>query len=320
MRSQLLEVLPDFPQSMPFTAVSRQDYEAYVGKYPGYSDFNYMSIYAWSGESAALSRINENLVLWIDGYHDNKKTLSLLGENAINASINALLQYAENDEAINSDLALVPEIVSREVTDPDLIVIEDRDNHDYLLSTEHYVELSGPEFSRLRRKVSAFERDYGGRYSTEFMNLSNGRCKEEIIRIATQWAYQGTEGTIGARDEIKAIERLLDTVEETDSQTKIHCLGLFIDGVCEGFCLFEPHSCRTEEATFHFMKANLNHRSASLLILINALRTAKQELGVTTANMEQDLGIMGLRISKMRARPSGFLKKHVIRQRKDTPE
>lgn len=308
----LLSSLPIFPDSIPFIEVNEHDYAEYISNYPRYSDFNYTSVYSWAGDTAALSHLNGNLVLWMEGYHDSKKSLSLLGESNIDATLKIMLQYAKHNEELNSDLMLIPEVVASKITDPAVLVKEDRDNHDYLLSTHKYVSLDGHDFAGLRRKVSIFEREYEGRHSVELMDLKDAQNKLDLIRIAQRWAEQGTEGTEGADEEIAAIERLLAHVDEMGAESNIYCLGLVIDKVCEGFCIFERDEFEPSEATLHFIKANIECKGASSFMLVEALRASKLQFNVENMNFEQDMGIFGLRESKMHARPCGFLKKYII--------
>ena len=310
--SSLLSTLPNFPNSIPFIEVNEHDYVEYISNYPRYSDFNYTSVYSWAGDTAALSHLNGNLVLWMQGYHDCKESLSLLGESNIDATLKAILQYARHNEGLNSDLMLIPEIVVSKITDPTVLVKEDRDNHDYLLSTHKYVSLDGHDFAGLRRKISIFEREYAGRHSVKLMDLKDAQNKLDLIRIAQRWAEQGTEGAEGADEEIAAIERLLSHIDEMGVGQNICCLGLYIDKVCEGFCIFERDEFDHSEATLHFIKANIEYKGASSFMLVETLRASKLQFNVENMNFEQDMGIVGLRESKMHARPCGFLKKYIV--------
>jgi hypothetical protein len=79
--------------------------------------------------------------------------------------------------------------------------------------------------------------------------------------------------------------------------------AIYLEGVMEGFTIASIHK---QTAYIHFEKASRKRGAYQALIHLFS-RAALQD--IDTVNKEQDLGIPGLRTSKKRYVPSGFIEK-----------
>jgi hypothetical protein len=302
--------LPIFPDFIPFSTLDRDTYESYISEYEPYSDYGYTSLYAWSRDKEHyISSLHGNLVLALQDYKSEQKVISFLGTNNVDTTASALLDFVSKRDEFADELVLIPEVTAQLLSDSSLTVAEDIDNHDYILSTKHFVNLTGPGFAHTRRKISQFQRSYGAESQLMDIDLRDCESQAAIHKLAYEWAFMGTEGTISAHEEIAAIKRLLKDIDTLNYKNNIHCFGLYIRGKLEGFCIYE---IQKDFAVVHFIKANINSCGAADYMMVSTMRNILLVHNVTKVNHEQDLGIAGLRAAKKRYCPTAHLKKYTI--------
>ncbi len=302
--------LPTFPEFVPFSTIDRATYEAYISDFDPYSDYGYTSLYSWSrAGDHYISKLNDNLVLSMQDYMSDKKMISFIGNNLVDDTARTLLNFVAEHNEYAKELYLVPETTASLISIEGLKVEEDEDNHDYILSTEHFNCLDGAESAHTRRKLSQFQRSYGERSIVEAADLSQPRTKNAIRKLGYEWAFMGTEGSVSAHQEMAAIERLLKDISQLNINNSIHCLALYVDDKMEGFCIYE---IQADFAIVHFIKANIELSGAADYMMVSTMREILRLHGITKVNHEQDLGIIGLRAAKKRYCPSGYLKKYTV--------
>lgn len=302
--------LPTFPEFISLASVDREAYETLIGEFEPYSDFGYTSLYVWGRDSDHyVAQLNGNLILSMRDYMTGEKTLSFIGNIAAAETARTLLDFVNNSPDYAKELRYVPEVTAVLVTSDDIDVKEDEDNHDYILSTDHFVDLPGPKAAATRRKLSQFQRIHGDAADIKELDLHDDIVQQDILRLSNEWAFMGTEGSITAHQEIAAINRLLKDIDNLNENEIIHCLGLYVSGRMEGFCIYET---RSDFAIVHFIKGNVELHGVTDYVMVNAMRNIRHKHGITKVNHEQDLGIEGLRAAKRRYCPQGFLKKYSL--------
>ncbi len=307
------EELPQFPDFTPFSSVPREVYEAYISKYEPYSDFGYTSLYVWGRDDEQyVSQYKGNLIISMKDYMSNQRIFTFIGDEYLDDTAKVLLDFAADNQDYVDELKLIPEYVAGKLSQSQFSVSEDRDNHDYILSSEKFLELAGRSFSHTRRKLSQFKRGLeleGKSITVEPASIANSQTQREIISLSCSWAEMGTEGSSTADEEIGAIRRLISDIELLNSNKNIHCLLLKVDTEVAGFCVFE---IRDSYAIVHFIKGNLNYSGASDFMMVAMMRAIYNDYHIYKVNHEQDLGILGLRAAKEHYSPVGFLKKFVV--------
>jgi hypothetical protein len=302
--------LPIFPDFIPLASVDRETYEALIDEFEPYSDFGYTSLYVWGRDGDHyIAQLNGNLVLSMRDYMTGEKTLSFIGNSTVDETAHALLEFVQNNEDYVKELRYIPGITAVLISSDKIHVKEDEDNHDYILSTDHFVDLPGPRAAGTRRKLSQFMRAYGDTAEMREVDLRDKKVQQDILHLSHEWAFMGTEGSITAHQEIAAINRMLQDIDNLNKNEIIHCLGLYISGKMEGFCIYET---RSDYAIVHFIKGNVGLHGTSDYVMVNTMRNIRHKHGIAKVNHEQDLGIEGLRAAKRRYCPQGFLKKYSI--------
>ncbi len=298
-------MLPIFPTLKSLELSDKDDVNLIVKKYPPYSDFNFVSLWSWNiHNTAKIGLLNGNLVLFFQDYISNEKFLSFLGETKVNETAEILLSASSSLGAV-TELRLMPEHSITNLDMQKFNLHEDPSNHDYVSSVKELSEMKGSRFLSKRNYVNRFSREHGETVTFRKLNLADQRIKNEIRILFKQWQKSKGKDNSETENEFKAINRLLEGSHTFD----LHAVGLYKDTALIAFAIHEY--VQHDYAVFHFEKADAGyvgifefckkHISSSLLTG-----------GAVFMNLEQDLGLEGLRKAKESYRPIHYLKKYTV--------
>ncbi len=299
-----MRAIPTFPRFATLTSDHKEDIDLFNRNFEPYSDFNFTSLFSWQGnQKTEISNLNNNLIIRMPDYTTNAVIYSVLGKNHIDSTFETLLNLTD-------ELKLVPGITISNLKDRGRFhITEDRDNFDYIYSTESLVSLTGADYKKIRNKLSDFRRDHQTSIVTTSVtrNVSQ-EYMSTLLTLNNHWAVQSKD-IDATTSEAKAIEKLLQNADFLD----IFIVELLIDNEVKGFSINEILSkgygiCHFEK-TLKSHHANINH------FLVHEVATLLKELGIHTVNWEQDLGIEGLRRAKLSYKPSSFLRKYCVNSR-----
>lgn len=275
--------------------------------FPGYSDFNFISLLSWNlHNSFSISRLYNNLVILFQDYVTNESSLTFLGHNELAQTTRELLIYSESSGFLPV-LKLLPEHVAMPLAKLDEFrVEEDADNHDYIISLRNLAELAGSSQRHTRRLVKKFEVLHGESVSYQTIDCGDRKIHQTLFDI-----FLDREG---AKDndhtnELAALKRLL----HYSADLPIHARGLFVDGELRAFILFELED-QKKGSVGHFWKADAK-LSGIYYYLLHRVSVELSAAGFEFMNIEQDLGIPGLRQAKQLLRPVSYLKKFTLSRR-----
>ena len=298
--------LPQFPEFIKLDISHKQLIDSYSSNFRPYSDYNFTSMLCYDvDEIMEISILNGNLIVKFSDYLDGSPFYSFLGKNQIMDTIEMLLDYSIKNLGKNY-LGLIGEEIVQ--ADMDIFsyfqVSENRDQFDYILNLDLLANLNGKAFKSKRQLLSRFMRNHP---NSEFrtIDLSLTQIQTEILYLVFKWAHFGTEFQKEFDHELSAIRKFIKYNEHFD----FYCTGLFDNNRLIAFSLNElidkPYSI------CHFMKADPSY-SSSFNALDNFSAKELIKKGYTYLNIEQDLGLEGLRNSKMSLRPEFLLKKYTI--------
>lgn len=303
-------MIPQFPEFINIQDLSPAEYAKAIEVFEPYSDFNFTSLYVWSGpDGCGIATLNGNVVIDFRDYQTNTKFLSFMGNKETAETARILLEYVANTPGYDTSLYLVPEVTAASLI-AEYEVTEDRDNHDYILSASHYVDLAGNEFANKRKNINKFHNRYGGRTKIQLLNIHDETVKTAVQQLVRKWFGFGSDGAKTARNEEAAIDKLLHKYAQLPGINPLYLIGLLIDDKLEGFCFFEK--LPDDYAITHFGKANADFEKSYEYMMTETLRYIHEHLGVDLVNYEQDLGILGLRQNKLNHHPVKYLKKYNI--------
>lgn len=177
----------------------------------------------------------------------------------------------------------------------------DRDNSDYVYLSEDLINLKGKKYDAKRNHIKKFINNN----SYEFVEITQENINE-CYEVLAKWCEQKTCEKHGALYcEKKVNKELLNNFD------KLECMGVMIKlaGKAEAFTIGEMLSHET--AVVHIEKANVNIQG--LYPFLNQ-QFCKRSLQMSKyVNREQDLGVEGLRKSKLSYNPYMMVNKYNVR-------
>lgn len=296
-------MIPQFPKFKKLELSDKSDVEKFTLRHPPYSDFNFAGTWSWDvREQMQISQFNGNYIIRFIDYLTGEPFYTFLGNNDVNNTAKKLLDLSKK-EGLKSELKLIPDD-SVEFFDKNIFKIEeDHNNHDYIVPAEVFRDYNTKKTRDKRNLVKKFLNEFSPR--TEILNLSNSSVKKSVYNLYKKWSSNKNNHEI--EDEWCALERILN---ESFLRDQI-CIGIFLKEDLVGFCLNEllPNGF----ACIHFSKADVSVSQGiySYLLQENAKLLLEKERKFI--NLEQDLGIPGLKKWKMGHGLNIFLKKYIIR-------
>lgn len=297
-------MIPNFPKFEKLSIDHKSHIEKHISKFPPYSDFNFTSLFSWGDEETNLSLLNGNLVIKFKDYLTNEPFYTFIGINKVNDTIKVLLEESTKNK-LHPKLKLIPEVALK--ADPKILeefkIEEDRDNFDYIYLLQEALDFKGNKHRDKRNFINRFKRLYSS--SHKIIDLADSTIQKQIMDLFKIWQKLKGREHKEIENELFAIQKIF----KFSKNLKLHVIGLYIDKKLVGFSINEI--LIDGYAMNLFEKADTKYQG-----IFPYLRqiTAKYliELGGKFLSHEQDLGIEGLRKSKMSYNPSFFLKKYSI--------
>jgi len=284
---------------------------AHVRQFSPYSDFAFTNLWAWYNvdDHIRFGFINENLVVEFIGHEKEYHFYSFLGNTRVNETVDTLLD-ASIQAGIQPVLELIPHgcvTAGGEELAWSYDIQEDRDQFDYIYSLEKIIQMEGSANSSKCRAYNKFLRDHG-EYQAARVDLRDREDKDQIVALMDTWYQQKGGSGIDVGHEHLALCKLMRNAERFDLES----MGIFYEGQMIG--LFVGEVVGSECVMGHFKKAD--YRFAGIFEVLE-IEMAKHFIGLGRKylNEQQDLGITGLRRSKMSWNPIRFLKKYRVSAR-----
>jgi hypothetical protein len=296
--------IPLFPYSKKLTLEDKNEIEYFVKKFPFYSDYNFTSLFCYNiNNKVEVSWLNGNLVVLFQDYITEYVFYSFLGENQVTETALTLLNYAESTQT-KAELRLIPDYVIKLLgADESIIVREDENNFDYILSIPALAEYKGKEFSNKRNHTNQFKRKYPN-HNVRLLDLNNEAVRNQLLEFCKSLIEKNLLD-ISNSHELQALECLL----KNKHHFNVYCFGIFVDDKLASFLVCEQ--LNSEYIIGHFEKSDIYFDGISPFLIQEVSKYLKTK-GFRYFNYEQDLGITGLRTVKQRYRPAYYLKKYII--------
>lgn len=296
-------MIPQFPDFKPLELSDKKCIEAFTQQFPPYSDFNFTSIWSWNTtDKIQISTLNENLVVLFYDYVSNKPFFSFIGANKIEDSAALILEHSVNKYGVTY-LKLVPEHLIDHFQNNTWDVSPDINSDDYVLSVDFLKEMHNLPQSRLSKAIRNFIKN-NKTYTVKYNSIEEVD-KNIYFNLIENWGHN-KELSGGSINERIALNKYFDL---QDFETKI--FSLFVEEKLVAFdtCEF----CSKDYAIMHFGKTDYAFKGAQEILYWEEAKYLSN-LGIKFINIEQDLGIEGLRYSKQKFKPSHFLKKYFLQK------
>ena len=276
----------------PLSLDDRLSVTEYLRRFPPeISELTFTNLYAW----------RQTRPIWIDTFKksliffaETKMGMVILGNPVGPVSLpDVFREYGGRITGADrfpkeklTDLALLPGVM----------IIEDRDNADYVYRREDLATLAGRNFTRKRNHINQCLAAYNCQYE-----IITAEIIPECLAMQDRWCAARDCNEPGLCGEYRAIEETLQHYTEFG----LTGCAIRIEGTIEAFTIGEALSPST--AVCHFEKAMPQFKGLGQLI--NQWFASDNLAGFTYVNREQDLGIPGLRRAKETYFPDHLVEK-----------
>jgi hypothetical protein len=263
-------------------------------------------MWSWNiTDAMELSHLHGNLVVRFTSYITAEPFLTFLGTNKIDKTAEQLLVLSQQ-LGLRPILELVPEIAAQKLN-PDLFTVAEDPNHtDYVLSVDKLSTYEGAELAGKRRLVSQFTRRTPV-FRFVLLDINESEVEMQIRKLFSLWLVQKNIASIEEEEhEYKALRRCL----ESDFKADLIATGVYVNDVLSAFWIIEDLG--NSYSISHFEKADTTAYGGVFAFLKLKTGEVLRDRGIKYINLEQDLGITGLRISKKSYFPQLFLKKYTV--------
>jgi uncharacterized protein len=298
-------MIPEFPKFKKLELSDEEEIESITRVYPPYSDFNFISMWCWDTTGRVqISKLHGNLVVRFTDYISDEPFYSFLGNKKINDVAKILLDFSVQ-EGLRSELKLIPEATAMELDPQSFSINEDRDNFDYVLSIQKMTTYSGTQLMSKRNYVNRFKKHYQS--NDRVIKPLDHAHKEELVELFKTWTDVKGYSEEEIKHELDAFTRFLIASDYLDS---LVTFGVYMYDKMVGFWIVEITS--SEYAISHFEKANTSAYKGIYPYLKQKLAIVLHKKGIKYVNLEQDLGLPGLREAKMDYHPCTYLRKYKV--------
>lgn len=296
-------MIPAFPKFKKLELSDKEEIENFTKNFPPYSDFNFVSMWAWDIKGEMLiSKLNDNLVVRFTDYLTGEPFYSFLGLNMVNETANELLEKSKV-ENIKCLIKLIPENMVQGFDEKVFKITEDIDHHDYIIPLEIFSKYDTNKTKDRKKSVIKFENEFGPTHKQIDLNESN--VKKSVFRLFDKWSKEKA-GNDDIINELSALKRYVDTKHGN----KHLSIGVFVGDELVGFCFSEVHD--DDYCTIHFCKAEKSLSSGLYSYILQQNALSLIDIGKKQINLEQDLGIPNMRAWKQSHGAHTFLKKYNI--------
>ena len=171
-----------------------------------------------------------------------------------------------------------------------------RNDFDYIYSTKELAELKGKKYHSKRNHISKFNKLYNWHYSNEIN-------KEKTLDFFKKWFDSDThEGEVSSIHEFRAISKAIRYFSELN----LFSGTITVDDEIVACTIAEK--INDDVLLIHFEKALSTFEGAYSVINNEFCKSKMNEFKLV--NREEDMGILGLRKSKLSYKPKFLLKKY----------
>ena len=301
LHDEITSLIPIFPELYTLDYTVKNELIKWLQKYPPcISDLGAGYLYLWlEHDIPQVTIINGNLCILIRPYNLPPYFLDPIGDNLIKETISTCIAHCGRICISNALLTKLGNDLSG------YKITEIPEQFDYIYETKTLVDLKGTKFASKRNHIHKFMRSYSDfkyqRITREF--------KDKALELFDIWSVDLKIDSIyeipSARQR-KALENAFDC---------FNCCG-FVGGYIEaegkflGFILGSQLNANT--FTIHF-QYGLAEAAGVYQVLLQQL-CAELQTQFTYVNLEQDLGLAGLRKMKMSYYPTHIEKKFIVEQ------
>jgi len=282
--------------------------DKYINPYKFLScEYSFTSLYIWKDACNIKYTIYKDaLIIKKKDFEGNLYFMQPLGytDKNLGEIIEALKEYREENSMkyLFKDLeeSFIEKINALHYKKDEFCIKEDRDNFDYLYEAKKLMTFSGKKLHSKKNHYNFFVKNY----DYELVSIDNEKVIKDVILAAEKW-YEDTD-----EKDIKLYYELLAIKDIVKNMRILNLIGLavYVDGVLSAFSIGE--SLNDKLAVIHIEKGDTKIQGIYSFIARTFIDKCFNNAEII--NREQDLGIEGLRKSKMSYYPIKLEKKFIL--------
>lgn len=314
-------MFPVFPKFCELTDEDKDKYNFYyfLQDEPN-SDYCFSVARTWLAYNGPVevSQVDEGLIVlrYTDILRDESsiKLHALIGKHQMltEMQVNKILcELDNNSQLILSESQLIK---IRPAINSHYKITEDLGLNDYIYSVKEYTELTLPEYRRIRREISIFEREYlGVTYDIVPIDLSSEFNKKLVINTHHSW--DDTYKYANDPDRVEG-EILAKIVTHSDSIGVKGALGI-INGKIEGIFIYSELRLKSGSyVNLHHARFSYRYRHLNDVLWVEFAKYVNS-IGIDFINFERDVNIEGLRLHKQLLKPKRISKMYIVETNKE---
>jgi len=286
----------------------KSDIDKYISPYKFSScEYSFTSLYIWKDACDIQYTIYKNtLILKKKDFDGNYHFMQPIGYNKedLGEIIEELKTYREenNMKYLFKDLeeSFIEEFKLLLYEKNAFCIKEDRDNFDYLYEAQKLMTLSGKKLHSKKNHYNAFTKSY----NYEVIEINDEVVINDVIVAAQKWYEETNEKDIKLYYEFMAIKDIVNNMHLLN----LNGVAVYVDGKVAAFSIGE--SLNEKLAVIHIEKGDKNINGIYSFISKTLIDKCFNDAEII--NREQDLGIDGLRKSKMSYYPLRLEKKFIL--------
>jgi uncharacterized protein len=296
-------MVPEYPAIEPLNQSHLELLTRHLALEPRMTcDLALANLYIWSDcESPSLTFIHGNLCILIDSHSEPPYFLEPLGREKLSETIDQCLKHTGRISRVQEGLlGLLP--------DGAFHASPLRDHFDYVYEVRSLAELKGKKFDGKRNQIRKFIRNFPNHCFVALQKKHSGQALELFDRWSAGRDAENSRETSEPPDNIVCQRQALITAFADFDALNLMGGAIFVDDRMEGMMIASASG--SSQATAHLQYANYNMAGIYQLLLMETCRQILQ--GFEFVNLEEDLGIAGLRRTKLSNQPLRLEKKYLL--------
>lgn len=300
-----------YPQFEKITLKHKPLFDKLLNQIGPSGDYKFPSLWSYNTKNdAEISIFEENIIVVFRDYVTNNIILTCNGTNS--HSFEELIQKTLEEAKKRSGdpvVYLVPEHIAHDanVKKQKYRIVEDRDSFDYIHSLTELAELRGGKYHTQKNHLNRFNKLYPEAKAKD-IDISSSQTQKAIFELFDKWEHGKKKSSEDTTIERKALQRMVSSAHIF----KLYSLGLYYKNTLIGFSITDLEE--KETAQNHFAKSDPLYKEVYFK-LMNEGAKVLLEKGYEYLNIENDMGIPGLRYAKEQWNPVKYIKKYSISYR-----
>ena len=292
-------MIPKYPK---FKFVEYSDLSAiaeHLDKYPcPICELNIPNIFIWKDfDRPQITTINDNLCIYVSPSNESSYFLEPVGTSKFKETVEICLRHARK-------ISRASELFALKLDPARYLVTEIRNQFDYIYSTRDLAELKGRKYDGKRNHIKRFKERFP---EYKYIELIKS-YKVEADGLFEHWFAQRKSSRHFPKLAYTSQKRAIDTAFEYFDKLGFDGGAICIGGKMKGFTI--SSWLNKDTRSVHFLYGDPSAKGISQVLLWEACN--KTYAQAKYLNLEQDLGIPGLRKAKLSNYPLKLEKKYEI--------